>query len=745
MVNELIQNKDFSLLKQKMINGEKFLLSKENLVQLLLNCNDKEFYEILYDKGLLFNFNLIEEAIVLDSAEALETMIQVFAGGWANYEENGNDYYTTLLMFAVIRNGVSKHKVTNHIVKKTNKTEHLKVIAILIKKSFDKRYVENLPLIEESIKNVSEIEDEKKNKGSEKLKIKFIHQLALYETLIRKFAVSVTNLISQITWDSGEIGDFGMKMKIIGKKVMTLQTLKLDLESTIKLEKNKRRSISHWDISRYLNTMLSIHFNMNFETAIKQINSCEDIRDIPIIYPKFTQLTKLSVIDRAIFLENRYFSYNRYQELNMKDSMSPLDEKIRISNCNFLTDFFYNSGVSMKIEGQCEIRKLVENKFHIPSKEEIISKLEEDSKIIENEENSANITIHNDIFQLTREEFIKKYIGSKHFSQNIVLKDKIEYEVGQKLREDLSDSALSNLSKVFSTQKKFEISIQSPFFNNFTNNNSPINIKNIQEKLFQAIYGDHLQKQNDLLKELDDEKKLKKEKEKLKKKLENEKKEKTLIGNKIKLEMENKKKLEMLNKAKQELENKMKIQLENKNKQKMLNKKKNEMKQKLIIQVGEEFLKKENERKLSNNNKKNNNNNINNNNIIINSENIDSNNSNINNNVNKESVNNHVKDCITFNTEEENKENRKNYVNLNHEIYNNLNNYYNQETIEYNNDDKYLVQLAETYKFEKEDCYLDPDIQSEIDEKVTSLVDDCDEYEDENFTSQYFFLGVRTN
>ncbi|KAN0030701.1 hypothetical protein ACTA71_009342 [Dictyostelium dimigraforme] len=136
-VNKLIRIKNFSKLKDMMNNGEKFLLSEENIHSLLLNCHDRNFYETLYEKKLLFNYNLIDESIKLGDVNALELMVQIFAGGWDNYQENDQRFYIIMVGYAFNKSDLAKDNLTNYIFTKIKKSDQLTLISTLIKQTFD--------------------------------------------------------------------------------------------------------------------------------------------------------------------------------------------------------------------------------------------------------------------------------------------------------------------------------------------------------------------------------------------------------------------------------------------------------------------------------------------------------------------------------------------------------------------------------------------------------------------------------
>ncbi|KAN0030680.1 hypothetical protein ACTA71_009321 [Dictyostelium dimigraforme] len=654
-VNELIREKDFSKLMEMMKNGEKFLLSKDNIHKLLLNCHDKQFYEILYEKGLLYNFNFIEESIKLDCVEALELMVQFLAGGWDNEKENGEDFYIILQRYAVMNCGLTNFNVPNYLTYKIKKVDQLFLIAFIIHQSFD---IDNF----KEFANKSELKEYKNNEhygGYKKLKNKIKNQINVYDSIIRKYAISMGKLISKkkIPTSIDEIEEILKKLKKIGGNTMVINNLKLDLESTMKLEKGKWITISIFDTSDYLNTFISALFNISLGDAIKEI--CKLKSEIfEVFHPKFTDLTKLSMKDRVIFQESGYFSFYAIHELIMKSSASEEEEKE--SYHPPLKHFFYNSRLSLSNFDTIDKSKKSTDLLYLPPLQDIINSFGDVIDNVQYKDGSKTSLVDNNVLHFTKQQFIEKYIEFRYSANKISKSQQIQKEIlsdsifimilsdvfPSKPRLNLYDIGNSSFSQSIKTQSKKEIKMQTK-----------------QKELYKS----------------DVEKKLKEEKGQTKQSIENKtKREKKKLENQI--ISENKKNREI--QINEEFE-KIKLEFEkskcnNKNKQKTKNKKKNKP---LMFEVVE----KSNADNLKN--------------LII-DENQNNNYQEIGNNLNNYEINN-----------------------KNQDIGNNLNNNYIQQQ---------FFEKGSVFE-EKEDYCLDPNIQNEIDEKVSSLVYDNGDEEEDNF------------
>ncbi|KAM9993344.1 hypothetical protein ACTFIZ_011310 [Dictyostelium cf. discoideum] len=687
-VTDLIKKKEFTKLKELMKQGSKFVLSFKDIKRLLLNCHDREFYEILYEKKLLYNFNLIDEAIKLNDINALELMVQIFANGWDNYEENGPDFYKIMLKFSYSKSTFFKTMISNYIITKIKRIDVLSVAGLLIKQYYD---VTDIDYIQNNKPMIDIREGHEQFQGFNNFKLKIIDQWRIYNSIISEYIKISTGLKSLVVENDG----ISNKIKNFGKKIMILRILMLDLESLIKLEKYKWNSIVNLDVSDLLNIMLPIHFEMNLENTILEISDrADEIPQIDFIYPKFSRLTKFSKRISNICFKKQYFSYYKFKKLKTRDKNG---NETDLSLYSFLRDYYYNCNISLSTKEIFQFGEPNINKFYLPSKQEIISTLDNESINFPIHDNDncyfANKFLKN-VCKLSKEKLKKKYIPTR-YSPPIQMNKTEETQklFSQKLNASESTGhVLKIFPKVFSIPNHIEISFKHEHIKD-----DPKMV--IERDYCQEMYNQFIQTQNDLLKEFELEEKLEKEKEKQKKKLQKLKQRSQLLNTK-KLD-NNKKKLELfLKKQDQQLILQKTIQNENKMKLKMKNKKKIEKKNKLLIEG--------NVNKFSKNNNKNNYNNNNNNKEEDNSEKAGTTDV----NVSCYNINDISSNPIIVSNNKEDYDTFKNYLTINNFIFDEI---------------------------ENEDC-LDPNIQNEIDEMVASLVyyDDDAEYENNNMVNNTF-------
>ncbi|KAN0008516.1 hypothetical protein ACTFIU_011293 [Dictyostelium citrinum] len=717
-VNELIEKKEFKKLKDMVIRGEKFLLSLENIQSLLLNYHDKEFYELIYEKKLLFDYNLIDEAIKLDNVAALELMVQIFANGWDNYIDNGPDFYKIMLKFTFNSSDFFKHDVSNYLITKTKRIDQLTVIALLIKQYIDILDIDNIPN-NKSIIDACESHD--LYEGFNNLKLKIIDQWRIYHSLISEFIKESLELKSQNHVDKNEKEICKNKILKFGKKIMILRILMLDLEAFIKLEKYKWNTIANLDVTLYLDVMLRKHFNISLEESIRETSLGCEIDQIKYVYPKFSRLTRFSNHIVNICLEQQYITYFNFKKLYSRDENG---NQITLSVCSFLREYFYNSNISLSTSDVFQFGEPNINQFYLPTKEEIISTLNNESVNLPNHQNCfyAN-KFYKNLYKVDRERLYIKYCPTKYSPpKQINKREQIQRIFSKKLKTMQSNGSGSSMNifpRVFSIPIQYEITIRSQ-------HDKDVLRKEIEKNNLQEVHSQLFTKHNQLVKEFERDEKLKKEKEKIKKKLQKLKDKNHVEVNKE--ELGNKKKSEQLKKQNEQLILQNRIEYENKMKlkMKMKNKKKKEKRNKLLIEAA------------NRNSKNQNNNNINNikedkNKLSGGSENEE------------ESINKYYEANKVISTNLINSSNNNNDdIKIN---YDNIKNYHwnQQEYFNNNNNNNNF--------FDQEDS-LDPNIQNEIDEKVTSLVYDEEDYEDDNnninnnignnIFTQVFSLSVKT-
>ncbi|KAM9956200.1 hypothetical protein ACTFIR_002911 [Dictyostelium discoideum] len=349
-IDSLIYRNEFSTIKEMMENGSKFILTKDNFTRLLKNCHDADFFVILYEKGLLFNFNLIEEAIKLDDVDAIETMVQALAGGWGNHTENGHDFYVKMMAFSIVKNANLKTNAIKYIYSKANRDEQLFVLTLVIYQSFDIGKLNirapNTPLLLYSYEN------DPRWVGTFELEIKILDQLEIYHTLLLDNVSCLFSLMDLIntTHHYGDNNSLNNLISKVGIKILTLKVLIFDLVTTIKLEKNKWYSILNKNTqSKCVNYMLLNSFKTSINDSIKEICQSSEIKNVHLInYPKFTHIARFPLADRLAFLDNFYFC-SKLDQFDPNITPRELDLK-RISIGEFIVENLYNSMISINCQ-----------------------------------------------------------------------------------------------------------------------------------------------------------------------------------------------------------------------------------------------------------------------------------------------------------------------------------------------------------------------------------------------------------
>ncbi|KAN0030702.1 hypothetical protein ACTA71_009343 [Dictyostelium dimigraforme] len=518
-----------------------------------------------------------------------------------------------------------------------------------------------------------------------------IDQWRIYYSLVTDYVNTAFELKQSKSVNENEI-------KKLGKRILILRILMLDIESTVKMEKYKWNKFVNMDVSTYLNTKLKKYFNYDLETAIKEISAFNEIPKGGFLYPKYSRLPKFSNEILNLCLKEQFISYQRIKKLNTRN---PNGDEVNLSLCTFLRQYFYNCNISLSTDQLFQFDQPHISQFYLPSRNEIISTL--DNELV-------NLPNHGDCFYSSK--FLRhvnekniinlknKYIPTKYSPPRELTKDEVVQMLFiEKLRK--TETSVVPVRDIFPPIFSIPNSIEITFAPHPIEWYDDEKDEEVEENEGQMKIEIKMKKKNDdyfkrynrFLKEIQLEERIKKQLQKQKKKELKKLKEKSQVKRKIKLELENKKKLDLMKKENEQIILQKKLEIENIKKLKLKNKKKMEKKNQLIIEAAEKIANKQK-------NKNNNNNNIKNN-----------------------------------NCESEKKENNE----IGNDISNNLIrhladgsniiNNYNIQDYSLNTE-----QFFRNVNYQKEEG-LDPNIQNEIDGKVKSLVHEEDEDENDNDTN----------
>ncbi|KAM9993064.1 hypothetical protein ACTFIY_010526 [Dictyostelium cf. discoideum] len=454
-VDSLISSNEISTIKEMMKNGCKFVLTKKNIQRLVTKCHDVEFYEILHEKGLLFNINLIEEAIRIDNVKSIETMVQALAGGWKNHKDNGQDFYVKMMVFSMKKNGDYKTNVTKYIYSCGDKVEQLFVNSFVIYQSFVDYKAGSI--FYELSRNSSQVKEnylQARYIASWSLEKKIMEQLQIYQLLLIQNCSHIINL-KELLIETPNLKDskiFNEVLSRIGVKVMTLKILSTDLRATAKLERNKWHAILGNNESKKIGFLLLKNFNTPLNSLIKEISQNSELKNDHLIHhPKFSHITRFSLPVRLDCLNNFYFSTNKYYLFDIKQKPCEY-EKQRISYCQFIIDNFKNCMMSINFQDPINNDDKSSPKIEFQTKAQVKSYLEKicvEEKYIE-----FSKVFQSDVQKLSRSQLLDTFVADI-FSQQVPLdihieKQKIflhELELEKKLEKENEKMKKKNKNK----------------------------------------------------------------------------------------------------------------------------------------------------------------------------------------------------------------------------------------------------------------------------------------------------------
>ncbi|KAK5584809.1 hypothetical protein RB653_006426 [Dictyostelium firmibasis] len=315
-LDSLIEKKDFKKIKSMIVKGERFYLTQEQYIVILLFCHDTDFYEKIFRYGLLFDTNLIKLSVLLNEPTSLDLMINVFANGWNNHRNVGFEFYKNILRFAIENNTTNTptNRIISFMAKKVNKTDIAFILANYIKQQFDQHELNQYQDRDNQNKLIFSCD----YIGTLVLRINVLEEVVndYFEKLMK-----IHNHIVQSKKKIQDIDEYEYFESLLYRR-------EVEISATLETEKFERSKLyglqSSYGLSDKIEKFIFEYFDLTMDKAIKDISKKVVASRIPFtsssqseckLYPKFHLLGFLKPEHRAIFEKHNYYSEVEYGKL----------------------------------------------------------------------------------------------------------------------------------------------------------------------------------------------------------------------------------------------------------------------------------------------------------------------------------------------------------------------------------------------------------------------------------------------